>query len=134
MAGEETFSEINDLQAGKSTSERVSRKSITDIVDVFEQQQGIHSVQYDTNAGRNLGDGDDRHAISGNGNMDSSKLSRFQPIKSLRRNVKKPVSYAEPALNTKLRRGDTFFPKMSDQNQMPNAIQPAVVSPEPTVT
>mmetsp|Transcript_19173 Transcript_19173/g.39445 ORF Transcript_19173/g.39445 Transcript_19173/m.39445 type:complete len:403 (+) Transcript_19173:322-1530(+) len=64
-----------------------------------------------------------------------SSASKFSgPIKSLRRrSVKKPISYAEPPLNTKLRRGDTFFPKTSPndaQNQVPNVtIQSAVVSP-----
>lgn len=37
-----------------------------------------------------------------------------------RRSVKQPVSYAEPALNTKLRQGHTFFPKT----------KPKIVSPE----
>jgi len=104
---------------------RQSHKSILNIVDTFE--------------------------LSGSGNADvgkerkSSISSRFQgPIKSLRRrSVKKPISYAEPPLNTKLRRGDTFFPKTGpnmkggnngngydDQNQVPALIQPsAVVSP-----
>ena len=95
-------------------------KSILNIVDTFEQtESGSNDVENEKKP---------------------STTSRFQgPIKSLRRrSVKKPISYAEPPLNTKLRRGDTFFPKTgpdridgdADQNQAPNLIQPAaVVSP-----
>eukprot|EP00934_Nitzschia_sp_Nitz4_P009181 Nitzschia sp. Nitz4//scaffold47_size129522//125277//127273//NITZ4_003573-RA/size129522-snap-gene-0.204-mRNA-1//-1//CDS//3329552866//9171//frame0 len=45
-------------------------------------------------------------------------------LNAIKRRTKQPISYAEPALNTKLRQGDTFFPK-------DEATNPAiVVSPE----
>lgn len=40
-----------------------------------------------------------------------SNQSTEEPPGGRRRNVKQPVSYAEPALNKKLRRGDVYFPK-----------------------
>jgi hypothetical protein len=51
-----------------------------------------------------------------------SKSARLSAIKNHRRSVKQPVSYAEPALNTKLRQGDTFFQKTD--------VQPQIVTPE----
>ena len=111
------------LASPSSRQKRQPHEAILNIVDTFEQTipSGISKEQK------------------------TSTPPRFQgPIKSLRRrSVKKPISYAEPPLNTKLRRGDTFFPKTSpnmtndddcngrgDQNQVPNLIKPAaVVSP-----
>ena len=109
--------------ADSSPSEKKhqTRKDIVDIVDAFE-----HTESENTNEEKA---------------QKSSTASRFSgPIKSLRRrSVNKPISYAEPPLNTKLRRGDTFFPKTrpdmmgmeNAQNQVPNVIQTttAVVSP-----
>jgi hypothetical protein len=40
-----------------------------------------------------------------------SAASRYNAALKQRRAVKQPVSYAEPPLNTKVRRGDVYFPK-----------------------
>ena len=107
------------VQSSSSPPKKQTRNDIVDIVDAFEQTENDNPK-------------------AGNDPKSSSKFSG--PIKSLRRrSVSKPISYAEPPLNTKLRRGDTFFPKtrpdMTDaedaQNQVPNVIQApaAVVSP-----
>jgi len=51
-----------------------------------------------------------------------SSSSRFVAAgKSRRRSVKQPVSYAEPSLNSKLRRGDVFFEKKSDDDEKPRS-------------
>eukprot|EP00536_Pseudo-nitzschia_multiseries_P010205 jgi/Psemu1/297506/fgenesh1_pm.305_\ len=110
-----------DASAWESSSARPSlepKQSIIDLVDTFEQSPTENN------------DG---------GNGGKSSTSRFQgPVRSLRRrSVKQPISYAEPALNTKLRQGDTFFPKSElnktnngDQNQSMNHVpSAAVVSP-----
>jgi hypothetical protein len=102
-----------------------NHNAILDMVDAFEENGSGNT-----------------HVVK---EQQSLSPSRFQgPIKSLRRrSVSKPISYAEPKLNTKLRRGDTFFPKAGpnmtvedgdngcdDHNQVPNRVQtPAVVSP-----
>ena len=108
-------SEMMELPPAESPSSK--QKSITSIVDAFEQN--------DTNMNADLmngsGGGGDGNSMKKEQNSKSS--SRFHPIKSMRsRSVKKPISYAEPALNTKLRRGDTYFPKANGQ-------PPQVVSP-----
>jgi hypothetical protein len=46
-------------------------------------------------------------------------------MKQPRRNVKQPVSYAEPALNTKLRQGDMYFSKAGNGGH-------SIVTPEPS--
>ena len=53
------------------------------------------------------------------------RSSRFGAIKNQRRNVKQPISYAEPPLNTKLRQGDVFFEK----DDSPMTVTPEPVSP-----
>jgi hypothetical protein len=112
-------------ESPSSERKRQSQKAVLNIVDTFEQSgSGKTEVTKDQN---------------------SSTASRFHgPIKSLRRrSVNRPISYAEPALNTKLRRGDTYFPKASpamtsdddenrrdDQNEVPNLVKHTpVVSP-----
>ena len=45
----------------------------------------------------------------------TTRVARLQELKSHRRSVKQPISYAEPALNTKLRQGDVYFQKQSSE-------------------
>jgi len=104
-----------EVEPSPTEQKHQSRKEIVDILDTFEN---IENVENGTTEAK------------------PASASRFSgPIKSLRRrSVKKPISYAEPPLNTKLRRGDTFFPKtnpdMTTEAQVPNVIQTsAVVSP-----
>lgn len=49
------------------------------------------------------------------GEETESPPSRFVAAGKTRRSVKQPVSYAEPSLNSKLRRGDVFFTKQQQQ-------------------
>ena len=48
----------------------------------------------------------------------STPPKTFPAHHSKRRNVKQPVSYAEPPLNSKLRRGDVYFPKKGQTNSI----------------
>jgi hypothetical protein len=82
---------------GGETETRNSSNDIVDMVDSFEGDSGSSGRQ--------------------------SLSSRF----GLRRNIKKPISYAEPALNTKLRQGDTFFPKVEGDSV--SVVTPTSVSP-----
>jgi hypothetical protein len=88
--------------------------SILDIMDAYEGNDEAESLQ--------------SAAVNGSFNNKSgpSISSRFHTIKSLRRNVKQPVSYAEPALNTKLRQGDTYFPKVEAHHKQTPIVSPAV--------
>jgi len=81
---------------------------------------GLHSRR-DGSWGRMAAKGKLSHEIIGeelrqldaiaSGQPTSGHSGALSPVSSRRRNVKKPISYTEPALNTKLRRGDVFFPK-----------------------
>jgi hypothetical protein len=52
-------------------------------------------------------------------------IARLSALKT-RRAVKQPISYAEPALNTKIRQGHSYFPKTNDEA----SAQPRIVTPE----
>ncbi len=55
----------------------------------------------------------------GTGHTSPTSSDRFALAGKLRRNVKQPVSYTEPSLNSKLRRGDVYFPKTDDRRSSP---------------
>ena len=61
-------------------------------------------------------DAADQQSNSNSGRSISARLN----AKLSRRSVKQPTSYAEPALNTKLRRGDEYFPKADHQVAVTN--------------
>lgn len=108
---------LSQIEAEVSPRRSMS-ESIIDIVDTYEDPPGEADQQRKQNVNFPI------TSIAASPrvvNGVQSIASRLGNIKSLRRNVKKPVSYAEPALNTKLRRGDTFFPKTAPQaSQSPN--------------
>lgn len=56
-------------------------------------------------------------------------VARLSALKK-RRSVKQPVSYAEPALNTKIRQGHSYFPKSSTSADAADSPQPRIVTPE----
>ena len=56
---------------------------------------------------------------------DESPPSRFVAAGKTRRSVKQPVSYAEPSLSAKLRRGDVFFAKQDGKNSDENRTYPS---------
>lgn len=53
----------------------------------------------------------------------SSSSSRYAALKQ-RRSVKQPISYAEPPLNSKMRRGDEYFPRRTGSQNEDNAVSP----------
>lgn len=65
---------------------------------------------------------------SGGSDPQHASVSSLLPAAKNRRNVKQPVSYAEPPLNSKLRRGDVYFAK-GDTSESRIAESPPVVSP-----
>ena len=72
--------------------------------------------------------GDDTSGISTDDDDDESPTSRYIAAgKKSRRSVKQPVSYAEPSLSAKLRRGDVFFPKVEGED--PNKNYPRASKP-----
>ena len=80
-----------------------------------EQGSGSESLMQENFEPR----GEDRHEqYQGPGTPEHQSV--LGPTKT-RRSVKQPISYAEPALNTKIRQGHSYFPK-SDE--------PRIVTPE----
>jgi hypothetical protein len=104
-------------------------ESVIEILDAYEgtmEPEGVSSRATNGNletdsSGKNRMQNGGHHSIS----------ARLLSIKNSRRSVKQPVSYAEPALNTKLRRGDTYFPKSGSPAQQTARSTP-VVSPGDT--
>ena len=58
---------------------------------------------------------------TGSDSPSNSSAARLAALKQ-RRSVKQPVSYAEPSLNTKVRRGDVYFPKTGDEGDDNSAV------------
>ena len=65
----------------------------------------------------NLASGDIASTTASNGTGATSTPTRTRKL----RNVKQPVSYAEPTLNSKLRRGDVLFPKVESAKKHPQS-------------
>lgn len=57
-----------------------------------------------------------------------SKSARLHALKN-RRGIKQPVSYAEPPLNTKIRKGHDFFPRHAVNSESPQMVTPEHVAP-----
>lgn len=109
--------------------EGIKPDSIISIVNVYEAtaggEKGSHGdeksdLEIESSA-PNVTKNGFHHSIS----------ARLHALKNSRRSVKQPVSYAEPALNSKLRRGDTYFPKLGSPTHQTATITP-VVSPGDT--
>lgn len=80
----------------KRLQQRKSKSSVTASKDLTEEMRKLDAIA-STVSPRNEND-------NSNGNSNPRSSTR-------RRNVSQPISYAEPSLNTKLRRGDVFFQK-----------------------
>ena len=108
---------------------RTNSDSVLDIVDAYESP---------SSAGTDQKRSQNKPIVITAPSRDTSKVgsrggqsisARLSGVRSLRRSVKQPISYAEPALNTKLRRGDKFFPKSSSPTS-DDSNEPVLVSPD----
>eukprot|EP00586_Coscinodiscus_wailesii_P021363 CAMPEP_0172505782 /NCGR_PEP_ID=MMETSP1066-20121228/188903_1 /TAXON_ID=671091 /ORGANISM="Coscinodiscus wailesii, Strain CCMP2513" /LENGTH=723 /DNA_ID=CAMNT_0013282519 /DNA_START=214 /DNA_END=2385 /DNA_ORIENTATION=- len=80
------------------------------------------------------GDGESQIVFPGSDNLEgiantiSSRKSVSSMSSTRRRAVRQPVSYAEPSLNSKLRRGDVFFPKTEKPGKDSDDINATTIS------
>eukprot|EP00529_Nitzschia_sp_RCC80_P015813 CAMPEP_0113499644 /NCGR_PEP_ID=MMETSP0014_2-20120614/31862_1 /TAXON_ID=2857 /ORGANISM="Nitzschia sp." /LENGTH=710 /DNA_ID=CAMNT_0000393841 /DNA_START=446 /DNA_END=2578 /DNA_ORIENTATION=+ /assembly_acc=CAM_ASM_000159 len=119
---------LSQIENAVSTPRTMS-DSVLDIVDTYEsppstsvdQQRPQNAPVVITASSR------DTSKVGGRGGQTIS--ARLSGVRSLRRSVKQPISYAEPALNTKLRQGDKFFPKSSSPTS-DDSNGPVMVSPD----
>jgi hypothetical protein len=73
------------------------------------ERRALDSLAAKTSMGGNAG-------LRGAGSASSAAAARYMDSIKARRSVKQPVSYAEPSLNSKLRRGDVYFPKTTPES------------------
>jgi Shugoshin C terminus len=126
---------LSQIEAEVSPPRTTMSESILDIVDAYESPPSISDEQRRQEPPADIPittrvevDPCITHDKN-NGVSVQSIASRLSNVRSLRRNVKKPISYAEPALNTKLRRGDKFFPKTSSPTSE-DSERPGLVTPD----
>lgn len=107
----------NSYQWSGSLSSPASMKLSPDSMNAeFRALDAMASVSYQR--------GEEDAPGSDNSPSSAGSSARYSALKQ-RRSVKQPVSYAEPPLNTKVRRGDVFFPRTENED---NSTTP-VVSP-----
>jgi hypothetical protein len=107
--------------------------SVVNVVNDYEETKGGDNGERSPRMRKDSFDGVDSSSSTNRekvqNSFQQSISARILSIKSARRSVKQPVSYAEPPLNTKLRRGDTYFTKPGSPTQGLMTRSTAVVSP-----
>jgi hypothetical protein len=99
-------------ESRKAANDSFGRNTSSPIPPLHRRQSSEENRALDTLAAKTSMGGDAAlHA-----GPSSSAAARYMDSIKARRAVKQPVSYAEPSLNSKLRRGDVYFPKTTPES------------------